>query len=161
MPDKKADLSSPAGSSPPGSEASARSVLERLDEAECMELLSTARIGRLIYNSRYGPVALPSEYKIQEGSIVFRTYRTLFTEEDLRSGIAHAEYNVSIEVDQTDPDAREGWLVLVRGTAHHLDTAAEHASVASLGLKPWLEGEPEHYIRVNPTSIRGQRLRRA
>jgi hypothetical protein len=45
---------------------------------------------RLIYNSRYGPVALPSEYKIHEGSIVFRTYRVTFTEEDLRTGIAHA-----------------------------------------------------------------------
>jgi hypothetical protein len=53
----KADLISPTGPVPPGSGASARSVVERLDEAECMELLSTARIGRLIYNSRYGPVA--------------------------------------------------------------------------------------------------------
>ena len=126
-----------------------------------MELLSTARIGRLIYNSRYGPVALPSEYKIQEGSIVFPTYRTLFTEEDLRTGIAHAEYQVAVEVDQTDPEAREGWLVLVWGTAHHLDTEAERASIASLGLKPWVEGEPEHFIQVNPIRVGGQRLRQA
>jgi nitroimidazol reductase NimA-like FMN-containing flavoprotein (pyridoxamine 5'-phosphate oxidase superfamily) len=136
-------------------------VVERLDEAECMELLSTARIGRLIYNSRYGPVALPSEYKIHEGSIVFPTYQILFTEEDLRTGIAHAEYQVAVEVDQTDPEAREGWLVLVRGSAHHLDTEAERASIAGLGLKPWVEGEPEHFIRVNPTGIAGQRLRQA
>src|ERR1700756_2999285 len=109
MPDNKADLSSPGGSASPSSGAGTRSVVDRLDEAECMELLGTARIGRLIYNSRYGPVALPSEYKIHEGSIVFRTYRTLFTEEDLRTGIAHAEYHVAVEVDQTDPEAREGW----------------------------------------------------
>ena len=157
----KADLSSPTDPAPPRSGASARSVVERLDEAECMELLSTTRIGRLIYNSRYGPVALPSEYKILDGSIVFPTYRTLFTEEDLRTGIAHAEYQVAVEVDQTDPEAREGWLVLVRGTAHHLDTEAERASIASLGLKPWVEGEPEHFIRVNPTRIGGQRLRQS
>jgi nitroimidazol reductase NimA-like FMN-containing flavoprotein (pyridoxamine 5'-phosphate oxidase superfamily) len=136
-------------------------VVERLDEAACMELLRTARIGRLLYNSRYGPVALPSEYKIHEGSIVFLTYRILFTEEDLRTGIAHAEYQVAVEVDQTDPEAREGWLVLVLGTAHHLDTEAERASIAGLGLKPWVEGEPEHFIRVNPTRIGGQRLRQA
>ena len=157
----KADLSSPTDPAPPGSGTSSRSVVERLDEAECMELLSIARIGRLIYNSRYGPVALPSEYKIHEGSIVFPTYWTLFTEEDLRTGIAHAEYQVAVEVDQTDPEAREGWLVLVRGTAHHLDTEAERASIASLGLKAWVEGEPEHFIRVNPISIGGQRLRQA
>jgi nitroimidazol reductase NimA-like FMN-containing flavoprotein (pyridoxamine 5'-phosphate oxidase superfamily) len=56
-------------------------VVEQLDEAACLELLSTGRIGRLIYNnSRYGPVALPSEYKMHDGSIVFRTYRVTFTE---------------------------------------------------------------------------------
>jgi hypothetical protein len=60
-------------------------------------------------------VAVPSEYKIHEGSIVFRTYQVLFTEEDLVSAIAHAECEVILEVDQTDPDAREGWLVLVWG----------------------------------------------
>ena len=159
MPDNKADHSSPGGSASPGSEAGTGSV-ERLDEAQCMDLLSTGRIGRLIYNSRYGPVAVPSEYKIHEGSIVFRTYQVFFTEEDLRTGIAQAEYEVTLEVDQTDPDAREGWLVLVRGSAHHMDTEAERASIADIGLKSWVEGEPEHFIRVNPNEIGGQRLRR-
>jgi nitroimidazol reductase NimA-like FMN-containing flavoprotein (pyridoxamine 5'-phosphate oxidase superfamily) len=161
MPDNKADLSSPGGSASPGSGAGTRSVVERLDEAECMDLLSTGRIGRLIYNSRYGPVALPSEYKIYEGSIVFRTYQVLFTEEDLRTGIAQAEYEVTLEVDQTDPDARVGWLVLVWGSAHHMDTEAERASIADIGLRSWVEGEPEHFIRVDPIRIVGQRLRQA
>jgi nitroimidazol reductase NimA-like FMN-containing flavoprotein (pyridoxamine 5'-phosphate oxidase superfamily) len=160
MPNNKADLSS-LGGSEPGSGAGPRSVVERLDEAECMELLGTTRIGRLIYSSRYGPVALPSEYKIYEGSIIFRTYRTTFTEEDLRTGIAHAEYQVAFEVDQTDPDAREGWLVLVLGTAHHIDTEAERASIADVGLKSWVEGEPEHFIRVDPIRVAGQRIRQA
>ena len=126
-----------------------------------MEPLSTGRIGRLIYNSRYRPVAVPSEYKIHEGSIVFRTYRVTFTEEDLRTGIAHAEYQVVVEVDQTDAEAREGWVVLVRGTAHQVDTEAERASISSVGLESWVEGEPEHFIRVDPISIAGQRLRPA
>jgi nitroimidazol reductase NimA-like FMN-containing flavoprotein (pyridoxamine 5'-phosphate oxidase superfamily) len=161
MPDDNADLSSPGSSASPGAGVSARRVVERLDEAACMELLSTGRIARLVYNSRYGPVAVPSEYKIHEGSIVFRTYRVTFTEEDLRTGIAHAEYQVVVEVDQTDPEAREGWVVLVRGTAHHLDTEAERASISNVGLESWVEGEPEHFIRVDPISIAGQRLRPA
>ena len=161
MPDNNADRSSPSGSASPGSGVRARRVVERLDEAECMELLSTRRIGRLIYTSRYGPVALPSEYKIHEGSIVFRTYLMTYTEEDLRTGIANADYQVSLEVDQTDPDAREGWVVLVRGTAHHIDTEAERASIADIGLESWVEGEPEHFIRVDPIHVGGQRLRPA
>ena len=136
-------------------------MVERLDEPECMELLSTAKIGRLVYNSRYGPVALPSEYKIQEESIVFRTYRTTFTEEDLRTGIAYAEYKVAVEVDQSDPETRLGWVVLVQGAAHHIDTEAERAEIAHLGLESWVEGEPEHFIRVNLSQISGQRIRQA
>ena len=159
MPDDNGALSPPGGSAPPGPEMGARRVVERLDEASCTELLSTGRIARLIYNSRFGPVALPSEYKIHEGSIVFRTYQATFTEEDLRTGIAHAEYQVVVEVDHIDPDAREGWVVLVRGTAHQVDTEAERASISNVGLESWVEGEPEHFIRVEPISIAGQRIR--
>ena len=157
----EADPSSPGGSASPGAGVSSRRLVEQLDEVACLELLSTGRIGRLIYNSRYGPVALPSEYKIHEGSIVFRTYRVTFTEDDLRTGIAHAEYQVVVEVDHIDPDARVGWVVLVRGTAHHVDTEAERASISNVGLESWVEGEPEHFIRVDPINIEGQRIRPA
>jgi nitroimidazol reductase NimA-like FMN-containing flavoprotein (pyridoxamine 5'-phosphate oxidase superfamily) len=157
----KADPNSPGGSASPGAGVSSPRVVEQLDEAACLELLSTGRIGRLIYNSRYGPVALPSEYMVHDGSIIFRTYRVTFTEEDLRTGIAHAEYQVVMEVDQVDPDAREAWVVLVRGTAHHVDSEAERASIGNVGLESWVEGEPEHFILVVPVSIAGQRLRSA
>ena len=157
----KADPSSPGGSASPGAGVSSRRVVEQLDEAACLELLSTGRIGRLIYNSRYGPVALPSEYKMHDGSIVFRTYRVTFTEEDLRTGIAHAEYHVVMEFDHVDPDAHEGWMMLVRNTAHHVDTEAERASISTVGLQSWVDAEPEHFIRVVPISMAGQRLRSA
>jgi hypothetical protein len=89
--------------------------------------------------SRYGPAALPSEYKIHEGSIVVRTYRVTFTEEDLRTGIAHAEYHVGVEVDHVGPEAREGWVVLAQGPAHHVDTEAERASISDVGLESWVQ----------------------
>ena len=133
MPDDNADLSSPGGSMSPGPGAGARRLVERLSEAESLELLASGGLGRLVYNSRYGPVALPSEYKIHDGSIVFRTYRVTFTEEDLRTGIAQAEYQVAVEADQIDVKAREGWFVLVRGAAHHLDTEAERAPFIDAG----------------------------
>ena len=92
-----------------------RRVLERLSDAECVELISNATVDRLVYTSRYGPVALPFEYKMHDGSIVFRTYRAMFTEEDLRTDIPDAEYGVVVEIDQTDTDRREGWIVIVQG----------------------------------------------
>jgi nitroimidazol reductase NimA-like FMN-containing flavoprotein (pyridoxamine 5'-phosphate oxidase superfamily) len=136
-------------------------VLERLSEAESMELLAHGRVGRLVYTSRYGPTALPVVYTIDAGTIVLGTWDPALFDEDLRTGIAHAEYQVAVEVDQVDLERHEGWLVLVQGAAHHLDTEAERASFIDAGLEPWIEGVPAHFIRVTPTTIWGNRVRRA
>jgi nitroimidazol reductase NimA-like FMN-containing flavoprotein (pyridoxamine 5'-phosphate oxidase superfamily) len=159
MPDDEADLSSPGGCASPGPRA--RRVVELLDDAQCWELLASGRLGRLVYGSRYGPIALPVVYMIDEGSIVLGTWDTALFDEDLRTGIAHAEYQVAVEADQIDVDAREGWMVLVRGAAHHLDTEAERAPFIDAGLEPWMEGVPAHFIRVTPASIWGNRTRQA
>jgi nitroimidazol reductase NimA-like FMN-containing flavoprotein (pyridoxamine 5'-phosphate oxidase superfamily) len=159
MPDDQADLSSPGGSAFPDPGASARRVLERLSEAESMKLLANGGVGRLVFSSRYGPTALPVAYKIDAGSLVLGTWDPVF-DEDLRTGIEHADYQVAVEVDQVNLEAREGWIVLVRGAAHHLDTEAERAPLIDAGLEPWVEDVPAHFIRVNPTTIYGVRLQR-
>jgi hypothetical protein len=147
MPDDEADLNSSSGS--------ASNVLRLLSDAESMELLAGGGLGRLVYNGPYGPTALPVVYKIDAGSIVLGTWDPVLFDEDLRTGIAHAEYQVAVEVDQIDVEARDGWFVLVRGAAHHLDTEAERAPFIDAGLGPWVEGVPAHFIRVNPTTIWG------
>ena len=45
--------------------------------------------------------------------------------------------------------------------AVYIDTEAERASIGNIGLESWVEGEPEHFIRLVPVSIAGQRLRPA
>lgn len=136
-------------------------VVELLSEAECWELLASGALGRLVFSSRYGPTALPIVYRVDEGSIVLGTWDPILFDEDLRTGIAQADYQVAVEADQVDVDAREGWIVLARGAAHHLDSEAERAPFIHAGLEPWFEGIPAHFIRVNPTSIWGNRTRRA
>ena len=161
MPDHEADLNPPRGSASPGPGADAWPVAERISEAESMELLASGGLGRLVYNGPAGPTALPVVYKTDAGSIVLGTWDPVLFDEDLRTGIAHAEYLVAVEVDQIDVEAREGWFVLVRGAAHHLDTEAERAPFIDAGLGPWVEGVPAHFIRVSPTSILGNGTRRA
>ena len=51
----KADLNSPSGFASDDPGVSARRVLERLSEAECMKLLANGAVRRLAYTSRYGP----------------------------------------------------------------------------------------------------------
>jgi nitroimidazol reductase NimA-like FMN-containing flavoprotein (pyridoxamine 5'-phosphate oxidase superfamily) len=134
-------------------------VIENMTESECVRLLGAGRVGRLAYTGREGPTVLPIVYKLHEGTIVFHPLQGTFTEQDLRTGIAHADYKVAFEIDQIDPDARGGWAVLVAGSAHHVDTEAERASIISAGADPWPwpEAEAVHLMRVRPLSITGRR----
>ena len=133
---------------------------EHLDEAECLRLIAPGGVGRLAYTGRYGLTVLPVNYALHEGTIVFRTAYDSPTDEDLRTGIADAEYKVAFEIDDINPAAREGWSVLVQGSAHHVDSAAERASVQEAHVEPWAGGDRELFVRVLPTRITGRRVRR-
>src|ERR1700734_97162 len=133
-------------------------VLERLEEAECLRLIAPGGIGRLAFSSRYGPTIFPVNYVLFEGTIVFRTVSDSHTDEDLRTGIAHAEYKVAFEIDEFDKPGREGWSVLVQGSAHHVESDSERASVLAAGVESWAGGERDLFLRVVPTRITGRRI---
>ena len=133
-------------------------VLERLDEAESLRLIAPGGIGRIAFIGRYGLTVLPVNYKLHDGAIVFRTAQDSPTGEDLSTGIAHAEYQVAFEIDQINPETREGWSVLIHGPAHHMASDDERAAVAASGVAPWPRGVHEHAIRIVPTSVTGRRL---
>ena len=148
------------------SEASAQvgpdepAVLVELDEAECLRLISAGGVGRIAFTGRFGPTVLPVNYKLHEGTIVFRTVEDSPTDEDLRTGIANAEYKVAFEIDDFSMAAREGWSVLIQGALHHVDSEAERASVRESGVQPWASGPRELYLRVIPSRITGRRITR-
>src|ERR1700742_4537388 len=103
-------------------------VFEELDENECLTLIAPGGIGRVAYAGRYGPAVLPVNYELRDDAIVFRTAEHGPLDEDLRTGIANADYKVAFEIDEIDPAARQGWSVLVQGPAHHLTTDEREAA---------------------------------
>jgi len=133
-------------------------VLEELDEAECLRLIASGGIGRIGYSGRYGPTVMPVNYQLYEGTIVFRTTPDSTTDEDLRTGIANAEYKVAFEIDDFNTAARTGWSVLIQGSAHHVESEAERASVAGAGVDPWPGGDRELFLRIMPTRVTGRRV---
>jgi len=133
-------------------------MLEELDEAECLRLISPGGIGRIAYSGRFGPMVLPVNYKLYEGTIVFRTVEDSPVDEDLRTGIANAEYRVAFEIDDISPAAREGWSVLIQGALHHVASEAERASVRESGVQPWAGGPRDLYLRVIPSRVTGRRI---
>src|ERR1700727_1577405 len=80
-------------------------VMEELDENECLRLIAPGGIGRIAYSGRFGPAVLPVNYKLRDGAIVFRTAEHGPLDEDLRTGIANADYRVAFEIDEIDPAA--------------------------------------------------------
>lgn len=139
--------------------AHAKPIMETLGEAECLRLISLGVVGRLAYVGRYDLTVLPVNYRLIDGAILFRTAQDSLTGEDLRTGIAHAEFRVAFEVDSFNEATREGWSVLMQGPAHHIDSEAEKAAAEAAGIRPWPSGEKDHFIRITPTRITGRRIR--
>ena len=119
-----------------GTPGGPEAVAEELDEAECLRLVAGQEVGRIAYSGRFGPTVLPVNYRFFEGSVVFRTGAGSPMDEDLRTGIEDAEYRIAFEVDELQAGLREGWSVLVQGSAHHVTSPEECAAVARAGVTP-------------------------
>jgi nitroimidazol reductase NimA-like FMN-containing flavoprotein (pyridoxamine 5'-phosphate oxidase superfamily) len=132
-------------------------VIEELAEDQCRTLIAEGGIGRIAYTSRFGPAVLPVNYAWRDGAIVFRTAANGPLDEDLRTGITDADYQVAFEIDSIDPTARTGWSVLIQGPAHHLTGAAEDA-VRQTGVESWAPGDRELFVRILPSRITGRRV---
>lgn len=141
-------------------EIAGNALIEPLGEAECLKLIEAGEVGRLAYSSRYGLAVLPVNYRLYEGTIVFRTAVGSALDEDLRTGIEGAGYKVAFEVDSIGISAREGWSVVAQGPARHVETDPERAELASSGVEPWPGGDRERFIQITPTRITGRRIRR-
>jgi nitroimidazol reductase NimA-like FMN-containing flavoprotein (pyridoxamine 5'-phosphate oxidase superfamily) len=134
-------------------------AVEEMDEAECMRLVAGQEVGRIAYTGRYGLTVLPVNYRLHEGSILFRTGQDSAMDEDLRTGLEHAEFRVAFEIDELDRAMRQGWSVLIQGPAHHVTSEDELAAVAGTALSPWPGGSKERFMRILPTRVTGRRIR--
>lgn len=142
-------------------QGAAAAITQLLDEAECLRLIAAGGVGRIGYTGRFGPTILPVNFVLYEQAIVFRTGQHSPMGEDLRTGIADAEYKVAFEVDEIVPASREGWSILIQGSAHHVEAGSELAAVRQSGVQAWPGGEKDLFIRIAPDRITGRRIRRA
>jgi nitroimidazol reductase NimA-like FMN-containing flavoprotein (pyridoxamine 5'-phosphate oxidase superfamily) len=132
-------------------------VIEELNEDECLALIAPGGIGRIAYTGRFGLIVLPVNYQLQEGAVVFRTAAHSPLDEDLRTGVTNADYQVAFEIDDIDLAARRGWSVLIQGPAHHLTGAGEEAAQAG-GIESWAPGDRDLLVRIVPTRITGRHV---
>jgi len=133
-------------------------TITELDEAESLRLIATGGIGRIAYQSRFGPAVLPVNYQWYDGAIVFRTVAHSALDEDLQTGISGGEYKVAFEIDEIDVAGRQGWSVLLQGPAHHVEAETERAAAMQAAVQPWPDGEKELFVRIVPSRITGRRI---
>lgn len=127
-------------------------LIRFLDDARCLELLGSTRIGRVAVNRDGVPHVVPVNYALHEGAIVFRSGH------GTKHDAALAGLPVSFEVDRIDERTRTGWSVLVSGTAEAVTDPAVLDDIDDLGLDAWAPGGRHEVIRIAPELVSGREM---
>jgi nitroimidazol reductase NimA-like FMN-containing flavoprotein (pyridoxamine 5'-phosphate oxidase superfamily) len=119
-----------------------------LTVGECLRLLRTVPVGRMVFTEGALPAVHPVDYVMSGSDVVLRTGRGPKLDSAMRGDV------VAFEADDIDPVTRTGWSVLVVG---HASVVAGAAADLPLPLPAGLDGEP-FTIRIAGERITGRRV---
>lgn len=140
---------------PPGpGRAGPHPHLDAMTPEECEDHLSSGGVGRFVFASELGPVALPVNFRLLEGNVVFRT-----STHGVLTAAVSSDGRVGFEADQIDDAMSEGWSVVISGRARLVEDPEELSRIAELGIEPWPGGHREAVIRIETETISGRRIR--
>ncbi|MFF5209622.1 pyridoxamine 5'-phosphate oxidase family protein [Streptosporangium sp. NPDC000396] len=128
--------------------------LHVLSREECIILLSSTPIGRIVFTDRALPAVQPVNFCLDGENIIIRTT----TGSKLAAATRHTV--VAFEVDDFDVQARTGWSVTAVGHARAVDDSAEIARLSALPLTAWAPGGRDHFIVMQTEQISGRRIQR-
>jgi nitroimidazol reductase NimA-like FMN-containing flavoprotein (pyridoxamine 5'-phosphate oxidase superfamily) len=133
--------------------SAARPSLDTLSGDEAQRLLATGGVGRVVFHAaERGPVALPVNYRLLDGHIVFRTAT------DTSLAGAAGQDPVSFEVDHIDEAMSQGWSVLVTGRLERIDDPAELRQLLERSAEPWAGRKRPVVLRVVVRDVSGRRI---
>ncbi|GAA3714019.1 pyridoxamine 5'-phosphate oxidase family protein [Nonomuraea antimicrobica] len=128
------------------------SGLQVLSREECLRLLCTTPIGRIVFTDQALPAVQPVTFRLDGQSIVIRT--------SIGSRLAAATRRsvVAFEADEYDPERRTGWSVTAVGHSRAATDPAEIDRLAGLPLTAWAPNGLGHYIVVEAEQVSGRRI---
>jgi nitroimidazol reductase NimA-like FMN-containing flavoprotein (pyridoxamine 5'-phosphate oxidase superfamily) len=129
--------------------------LEVLDRAECVRLLQSVAVGRIVFTDQALPAVQPVNYAVLDEAVLFRTSQGSKLSAATRNAI------VAFEADHFDNGLRNGWSVVIVGHAAEVLDRDELRQINTLPLHSWTPTGPEHVIRVSIERIAGRRVRHA
>lgn len=125
--------------------------LEKLGRAECLRLLTTAPVGRVVFTTGGLPAVEPVSFLVDGGRVLFRT------REDSKLATVGDGAVVAFQADHLELASRSGWSVTVVGEAHLLDDGA--ASRYHCGaLHRQADGTHDDVIAIDAGLVNGRRL---
>ena len=135
---------------PPGhARALAHAELRELTAEQCRTHLAVGGVGRIVFSSPRGAVALPVNYEFTEDQIVFST-------DDAKASVLGSGATVGFEIDRVDEVLSEGWSVLVTGRCRRIEDPDEVQRLSSLDLESWAGGGRHALLAVSPEEITGR-----
>jgi hypothetical protein len=135
---------------PPGhGDAHPGAILEAMTPIQCRHHLEAGGVGRVIFNTPRGPVALPVNFRFSDGEVLIQT--TLAHARELES-----QDRIGFEIDRIDDAVSEGWSVMVTGFAHQVDDPERLVEHAAAGLSPWAGGYRPALVAIAVDEITGR-----
>ncbi len=134
---------------PGGGRAGPHPELMSLTTEQCEAHIVAGGIGRIVFSTDRGPVALPVNYEYSDDRIIVSTDATKATRlED--------QETVGFEIDRIDDVLSEGWSVLITGSAKLIDDPEELVRLSSLDLESWAGGNRHALVAIEPVEITGR-----
>lgn len=119
---------------------------EALSRPQCLDLLATARVGRVGLTSGALPVVVPVDYRMWQDQVVFRTAGG--------SRLHHATTDavVAFEVDALGPELPWGWSVVVTGMTRDITDSEAAGNLSFPRQGWWTNGTTDRFMAV-PTDV--------
>jgi nitroimidazol reductase NimA-like FMN-containing flavoprotein (pyridoxamine 5'-phosphate oxidase superfamily) len=126
--------------------------LKQLSRDECLHLMTSAVVGRIIYTRQALPAVELVNFAIDDGDIIIRTDHSGKLAAATRGAV------VAFEADSLDTVRHVGWSVTVVGQSQEVTDPGEIGRLERIGLNSWAPGGRQHFIRISPGILNGRRL---
>ncbi|WP_441249038.1 pyridoxamine 5'-phosphate oxidase family protein [Kitasatospora sp. McL0602] len=127
--------------------------VDTLGEDECLSLLSTVPVGRVVYTEHALPAVLPVAFEVAADGTLVLALRAGSTVTRALDGTVAA-----FQADQLDPATQTGWSVLVHGRAEVVRDPVLYEHLLHEGPRPWVDGREQVFVVLTPELVSGRRL---